>query len=259
MPLAALFRGRARAGIHPELTDELLEAELAALVQRGRARWPGLSLDEAELAAAAGARAQPDQALSALHAEDLWLALSCENRIPGALEAFEQHSLSTRPLGAALKRIDPSPAFVDEVRQRGREKLFVPPPGRIAEYSGRGSLAAWTRGVAMRVALDLRPHLREGPEGGDGERAAERDPELRYLQQKYRGQFEEAMAAAVSSLDPEQANLLRLQIVEGLGTAQIAALFQVDRSTIKRRLAACRETLLDQTRAALRDKRGLSP
>ena len=33
----------------------------------------------------------------------------------------------------------------------------------------------------------------------------------------------------------------------------------MDRSTIKRRLAACREALLDHTRALLREKLGLSP
>ncbi len=38
--------------------------------------------------------------------------------------------------------MNPSPAFVDEVRQIVRERLFVPAPGRISKYSGLGSLAA---------------------------------------------------------------------------------------------------------------------
>ena len=47
--------------------------------------------------------------------------------------------------------------------------------------------------------------------------------------------------------------------MDGLRTAQIATLFHVDRSTIKRRLAGCREQLLAQTQRHLRDKLGLSP
>ncbi|MGZ6144054.1 MAG: ECF-type sigma factor, partial [Myxococcales bacterium] len=169
------------------------------------------------------------------------------------------HCLGAGVLTAALKRIDRAPAFLDEVRQAVREKLFVPPPGRIAAYSGRGALLAWTRVVAMRTALDLRPRHAETSQAGEGARAAERDEELRFLQQKYGKDFEQALAASFAKLDDEQANLLKLQIVDGLGTAQLAALFRVDRSTIKRRLADCRETLLDQTRVALREKLGLSP
>ncbi len=47
--------------------------------------------------------------------------------------------------------------------------------------------------------------------------------------------------------------------MQGLGTGQIAALFGVDGSTIKRRLAGCREVLLEQTAIRLRGILGLSP
>jgi len=65
--------------------------------------------------------------------------------------------------------------------------------------------------------------------------------------------------AAFATLDAESCNLLRLQIVQGLRTAQIAALFRVDRSTIKRRLAGCRAQLLEETRRHLQEKLNLSP
>lgn len=241
------------------LAREEIEAALPALSARGRERWPEIDLQPAQLAEAIEARVQSAEALEKLHAEELYLAVACARGVRGAVEAFEQQYLTAGALTAAIKRIDRAPAFLDEVRQVLREKLFVPAPGRIAEYSGRGSLAAWTRVVAVRLALDLRPQTAAARETSEAGHVAERDPELRYLQQKYGKQFQEAVAAAFGTLDDEQSNLLKLQIVDGLGTAQLAALFRVDRSTIKRRLADCRETMLAHTRTELQKKLGLSP
>jgi RNA polymerase sigma-70 factor (ECF subfamily) len=256
MSLAAAFRA-ARKGPPLDLGEAQLEETLSALAARGRGRWTELPISAEEMATAIAERAQTQEALAQLHAEDLHLALACARNLPGAVEAFDRHFLAPGPLRAALHRIDPSPAFVDEVKQAVRMKLFVPSPGRIAEYSGRGSLAAWTRVVAMRIALDLRPQRAVEPAREDAE-AAERDPELRILQERYGKEFEQALMDSFAHLDDEQTNLLRLQIVDGLSTGQIAALFHVDRSTIKRRLAATREKLLEHTREALRDKLGLT-
>jgi RNA polymerase sigma-70 factor (ECF subfamily) len=250
---------RAAAKIAPGvLADAELEPILAQLLERGRARWPQLALAPDLLAGEIGARAQTLDALRALHAEDVHLAIACVRGVRGAHEAFEEECLGARRLIAALRRIDPSPAFVDDVRQAVREKLFVPAPGHIVEYSGRGALAAWTRVTAVRVALRLRPKPQADEETAE-EKATGGDPELRFLRARYGAQFKEALVASFARLDDEQHNLLRLHLVEGLGTAQIAALFGLDRSTIKRRLAGCRETLLTQTQALLRERLGLSP
>ena len=223
--------------------------------ERGRSRWPGIEVPRDAFEKALDAE-------GSAHAEDLYLAVACALEVPGAVESFEVEYLGAGALTAALRRIDPAPAFLDEVRQAVREKLFVAAkdkPARIAEYSGRGALLAWTRVVAMRVALDLRPRHAEKSLESEGEKAAEHDPELKFLQQKYGKHFEQALAEALAKLDDEQRNLLVLQIVDGLGTGQLASLFRVDRSTIKRRLASLREELLDSTRAALSQKLGLSP
>jgi RNA polymerase sigma-70 factor (ECF subfamily) len=214
-----------------------------SLWERGRAAWPALDLPRAVFDAV------PEPAFP----EDLFLALACAERLSGALEAFEETFLARRSLSAALARVDPSDSFVDEVRQAVREKLFV--QGRIREYSGKGPLAGWTRVVAMRVALDLRPvSMRPQPQN-----SGEHDPELAILKERYGKAFEEALANSFATLDDEQHNLLKLQIVDGLQTGQIAALFRVDRSTVKRRLAECRDVLLQNTQRLLREKLGLSP
>jgi RNA polymerase sigma-70 factor, ECF subfamily len=258
MKLAAAFRARARASQAAELTDLELETRLTALVERGRARWPQLPLDPETFAGEIAARTPSEDALAKLYVEDLHLAVACAQQVPGALDAFEASCLGAGPLNAALKHIEASRHFIDEVKQTVREQLFLP-PRRITAYSGRGSLASWTKVTTLRIALRQRSQRGEIREADGEAQAAASDPELHLLHQRYGKQFEEALAASFARLEDEQHNLLKLQLIGGLGTAQIAALFSVDRSTIKRRLAACRELLLEETQAALREKLGLSP
>jgi RNA polymerase sigma-70 factor len=258
MKLAAAFRARARASQAAELTDLELETRLTALVERGRARWPQLPLDPETFAGEIAARTPSEDALAKLYVEDLHLAVACAQQVPGALDAFEASCLGAGPLNAALQHIEASRHFIDEVKQTVREQLFLP-PRRITAYSGRGSLASWTKVTTLRIALRQRSQRGEIREADGEAQAAASDPELHLLHQRYGKQFEEALAASFARLEDEQHNLLKLQLIGGLGTAQIAALFSVDRSTIKRRLAACRELLLEETQAALREKLGLSP
>jgi RNA polymerase sigma-70 factor (ECF subfamily) len=253
------------------LASEALARALAGLVDRGSRAWPRYPVDPAELVRHAAERLPPSteadkvaQAIESLHAEDLHLAVACVRGAAPALEEFDRRYLSAGALRAALSRIDPSNAFADEVRQILREKLFIGAAGkvpRIAEYSGRGALGSWVRVVALRAALDLRPSAARSSsdEPAQDVAAATVEPELRFLKERYGKPFEQAVSAAFASLDDEQCNLLRLQLVDGLRTAQIAALFNVDRSTIKRRLASCREHLLEQTRKSLMERLGISP
>ena len=228
MTLAEAFRST----VDPELLEQFpaarLEGSLAALVERGRARWPGLPLEPEHLAAEIGARVRSPSELEALQLEDLYLALACARGVPGALAAFDAEHLRPGALAAAIKRLDPSPSFLDEVRQIARERFFVPPPGHIAEYSGRGALGAWTRVTVLRIAFKLRPRRIEVAEPIDTAQGVNSDPELRFLQDKYGKQFEQALAASFALLDDEQHNLLRLQFVDHFGGG-------TDRGSLRRR------------------------
>ena len=271
MELESVYASSAPAGARAAPVEELSRA-LGALVARAQKAWPALPLSPAELIRHAAERLPADlaaarapAALDALHAEDLLLTFACARGLPAALNEFDRLFLSGGVLRAAVARIESSPAFTDEVRQVLREKLLLGASGRpprIAEYSGRGSLTSWVRVVAVRVALDLRPAAVQTVANDQLEEVAavgQVEPELRYLKDRYGAAFEEATTAAFGTLDDEQCNLLRLQLVDGLRTAQIATLFHVDRSTIKRRLAACREQLLTESRRRLCEKLGLSP
>lgn len=267
------FRAHAHAALRGAL-DGAASLALEALVARGADAWPQLPLRRAAIVEQA-ARGLPatlagaglPAAIAALHAADLHLACACAAGLPAALSAFERSVLSSRALASALLRIDSSPAFADEVRQAVREKLLLARPGeapRVADYSGQRPLLTWVRTIAVHAAVDLRRSGGAANVASADARAAEHlagadSTELRYLKLRYGAAFREALSAAFATLEDEQANLMRLQLVDGLQTSQIAALFHVGRSTIKRRLASCREQLLAATQERLREKLKLSP
>jgi RNA polymerase sigma-70 factor (ECF subfamily) len=251
--------------------DPSLAAALRALFHRGKAAWPQIALDEPAFAAQAmRQRSTPWEAaeIELLNAADLYLACACAKGVPAAHAAFERGPLASPSLAAAVRRIGSRTDFLDEVQQSLREKLLLGrdgSPPRIADYSGRWPLATWLRTIAVRAAVDLRRtggKANEGPAGDEelAERVGEGDgTDLRYLKRRYGAAFQEALNAAFSALDAEETNLLKLQFVDGLRTSEIAALFGVDRSTVKRRLADCRDRILEQTKQRLQAKLGLSP
>src|SRR5438876_233997 len=132
---------------------------LSELYEVGRSAWPDLSLDRAtferflEERVALGVAPEKTRAQAA----DLYLACACAHGAAGAVERFDRAHLAG--LAAVVARVDPSPAFTDEVRQRLRTKLFVAEAGaipKIAEYTGRGPLLSWVRVAALRTALNLK-------------------------------------------------------------------------------------------------------
>jgi RNA polymerase sigma-70 factor (ECF subfamily) len=245
------------------LSNPLLEyAKMQELIDRARAVWPELELDEAGFAAHVGSVAG-DTPVEDLHAGDLWLAFGCASGDAAALAAFDREVLSQT--GMLLGRMQPKPELVDEVRQALRHKLLVAAPGslpRIAEYAGRGPLQAWVRVTAVRTALDLlrAQGVRSGAdvEPDDLVRDTSDSPELEYVKERYRPQFKAAFQDALRSLDAEQRNVLRLHVVEGLNIDEIGALFKVHRSTVARWIAATRNQVLAGARDRLCAELGLS-
>lgn len=232
------------------------------MIDRARAAWPDLDLDEEGFRAHVTRHLDGGDA-AALHAGDLWLAFGCAGGDEAALAAFDREVLSQT--GLLLGRMQPTPQLVDDTRQALREKLLVAAPGarpRIGEYAGRGPLQAWVRVAAVRAALDI---LRAGGARGGGSDVEPEDlandavsPELDYLKERYRPQFKAAFQDALAGLDSEQRNVLRLHVVEGLNIDEIGALFKVHRSTVARWIAAARAKVLEDARARLRFELGIS-
>jgi RNA polymerase sigma-70 factor (ECF subfamily) len=242
---------------------DAIEAALRRADAEGRAAWPGLRLDPGAFAVhiADRVRARPDveAAIAGLHAADLFLACACALGDAAALRELERTQLSRVP--ALIHRVNPSPAFADEVVQVLRDALLVASrdgASRIGEYSGRGSLAGWIRVVAVRTALRLR--ARQSAGGVPLDPLAEEalpgvvDPELDHLKLRYRGAYEDAVEAALAALPDRDALLLKLHYVDGLNIDRIGGLFGMHRSTVARWRAAVRGRLLAEVRERLRDR-----
>ncbi|HEX4381351.1 MAG TPA: transcriptional regulator [Myxococcales bacterium] len=158
---------------------------------------------------------------------------------------------------SALRRIDPSPAFFDEVLQTLQVSLLVGKTPAIATYRGEGPLNAWLRASAVRLGLKLRPRAKDDPSLLD--KAAEVSPELQIIKDRYRPAFERCFKEELAALPKRSRSLLRLHYVDGLGIDQLASVYRVGRSTAARWLVKERETLVLGLRQRLSTELRIAP
>lgn len=246
--------------------DELPEQELQRILSLGRKAWPAVRMDPGWFARRLGEKLEGDADRTAmlqdLPAADVYLACACELANEAALAEFERSYLTEVP--AFVARIDPSAAFADEVKQELRDQLFVGKAGTrplIAGYAGRGPLGAWLRVIAVRTALRV-GRSRGGDAPPPDPSAAfghSPDPELDYLKLRYRVLYEDALRAAVASLETRERLFLRLHYVDGLNIDRIGAMYRLHRSTVARRLAVYRRTLRERVHSLLEKNASFSP
>jgi RNA polymerase sigma-70 factor (ECF subfamily) len=243
------------------------EERIDRLVGEARAAHPRFAIDVEKFRRFLAARGEVHDR----HVGDLYLAFACAERDRAALAEFERRYLALVPQWIA--RLREQDSFVDEVRQRLRERVLLGVEKRapkILDYSGRGALGAWVRVTAMREALDLidrekarRQSAWEGDGGltpDEGELlGAAADPEMVALHQLHLPQFQEAFRGALESLDATERNLLRFHFVDGLNIGRVGELFGKSRATVGRMVIACRHKLLEETRRRLGAISGASP
>ncbi|MEZ4451436.1 MAG: sigma-70 family RNA polymerase sigma factor [Nannocystaceae bacterium] len=248
-------------GLRGPLADDAREAAEAAL--RGATatileRFPAAPGLAEFLAALAGRLEDHPEGVvlgvARAHIADLYVADRAGRGDSAAIAWFERECVA--PLGPIVGAIDPSPAFVDEIRQRVRTRLLVADggrPPRIVDYAGRGELGAWIRVIAVREALAER--RRPGPTADEDALvdvgASITSPELGLVKERYRVEFEAAFREAMAGLQAEQRNLLRHHYLHGLTLDQLAPLLGVHRSSVARRIARARQELLAATRRSL--------
>lgn len=230
------------------------------LWQEARAAWPTVDVALEPFAAFVERHlaplAEPDQVLPTLFAADLYLACACSAGDRAGLRLFEDQVLPQAD--AALRRVDPSPSFADEVRQILRQKLFVgdgDAPPKIGDYAGRGPLATWVRVAAVRTALNLRGSgRREMPMTSSQVAAlapAVDDAGLKYLKGRFADEFEASLARACGQLSERDRTILRLRYADDLNIDQIGALYGVHRATVARWIGRIREEVYEGTRRDL--------
>lgn len=255
-PLASYFARGLQPGI-PCASEE----QLAAYVGSARASFPALhSLTDEELLRHAAERCDERGLQPSAHAGDLLLALGCVRALAPALAAFEASYAEVIERVLGHRRAD---GLADDVAQSVRERLLCGRdgmPGQIAGYRGAGPLRSWVAtatSTQLAMARRSQARRREEPERSPlADDVIARDPELQYLQQRYRQQVEQAVVHALQNLGERERVLLRLQLGERLSLEQLAKLYTVDRATVARWLAKARASLLGSIRVELRARTG---
>ncbi len=232
-------------------------AAASRIASAGRAAWPDVKVSETTIANRLAARLQddPDARLESLHDADLYLAMALAEANEPALKVFEAELVPQ--IDVALRRLRLAGGTADEVKQALRFELLVGVDGhrRIADYAGRGELAAWLRVSATRKALKMiRKIDREEtldeilldhwPDATPG-------PEQKQLRSQYTAELKKAIREAFAALEVRQRNLLRQHILDELTIDDLARLYRVHRATCARWLADARADLGKLTRKKL--------
>ena len=236
---------------------------LGRVVEHARATWPGLDVPAEAFVSYLAERlpegADPVEALSTLHASDLYLACACARGIPGAIERFELHLAGT--IDAFIRGVHGAASVSDDIRQALREKLFVVSGGgapKIARYSGRGKLSSWVGITVQRAALNV---VRRDSSRLESESSIDAlsdslppgaTPELDYLKARYRAEFREAFQKAVAGLTQRERVVLRHHYVSGLSQERIARLYRINQASVSRWISNARESIRRSAERELR-------
>ena len=243
-----------------------LDAALAALIARGRARFGLATTADAELAARIGASAElrdaadPAAAVAAL-SDELVLTAACLAGDRGAQAVLER---DYRGQVAALAR-SIGGDHADDVVQDVWIRLLVPrgdAPGRLADYGGAGSLLTWLRVVVAREAVSALRRRRDAVVDDEvilGKLIASQDPDLALVRARSAAEVKRAFEDAVAALAVRDRNLLRQHILDGLTIDDLGALYRVHRVTAARWLSSAREAVWRATHQQLRARLQLTP
>lgn len=193
-----------------------------------------------------------DRALT--HAADLYLAAACAAQLPAAQAAFDREYVKLVPM--FISRLGVPAGLVDEVCQRVRVLVLSGKRPRIETYAATGTLLAWMRLVATRVALDLL--IAEGRRKQTSDQEALEalvdtgdDPELLVVKERYQQGLQKALEDSLSGLGDKEKTLLRMHVVDGLGIDALALVYRVHRATVARWLIAIRRQVFEQVKRQL--------
>lgn len=197
--------------------------------------------------------------IDGLHADDLCLILACERgdqaawselvgRYEGCVRAAARGAASNEDAAEDLAQSIWAELHGLRLREDGR------PSGKIAYYSGRGSLGGWLRAVVSQLAVDQhrrQARLVQTEEDADFDRLAQEaqrnegafsvthaaaDPEHALAEKSAASDVEKALAEALRELAPEDRLLIKLYYFDGLKLREAGAVMGVHEATASRRL-----------------------
>ena len=220
-----------------------------------------------------------DKFVDGLHADDLCLVIACERGDQAAWsDLVEGYGTTVR---SAARSHSSNEAMADDLaqsiwaelhglkaRQDGR------PSGKLAYYSGAGSLGGWLRAVVGQLAIDQ--HRRESrlvqtEEDADLDRLAQDadgephtfnafhaapSPEETLASDLAAADVEKALAQALAGLDDEDRLLMKLYYFDGLRLREAGAVLGVHEATASRRLTRIHGAVREQVETILMKEHG---
>jgi RNA polymerase sigma-70 factor (ECF subfamily) len=215
--------------------------------------------------------------IDALHADELLLVVACEQGDEAAwTEMVEQYRTvvlsaarsSSAGAGEAEELADSVWAELYGLREREDGTRA----GKLAYYSGCGSLGGWLRAVVGQLAVDRHRRtsrlvqteepsefdraVAESHEGDGWRPAPERDPERALAEGEAARAVEVALAEALGGLDAEDRLLVKLYYFDGLKLKEAGAVLGVHEATASRRLTRLHTEIRRRVESLLVSGRG---
>ena len=214
--------------------------------------------------------------IDALHADELLLVVACERGDAAAWDDLVGQYRAT--VLSAARSASAGEAEAEELAGSVwaelyglRERADGRPAGKLAYYSGCGSLGGWLRAVVGQLAVDRRrrtSRLVQTEEPSEFDRAAADsheqdgwrpaappDPESALAESDSARAIEEALARALQGLDAEDRLLVRLYYFDGLKLKEAGAVLGVHEATASRRLTRIHVEVRRRVEATLAGER----
>jgi RNA polymerase sigma-70 factor (ECF subfamily) len=216
--------------------------------------------------------------IDALKADDLCLIVACEQGSQKAWnDLVERFSTTVRSAARSASSNEEGAEDLAQsiwaelhglrIREDGR------PAGKLAYYSGRGSLAGWLRAVVGQLAVDQhrkQSRLVQTEEDADFDRIIQNNqdentwsghagavnPELEISTKLAGAELQRALAECVKQLSSEDRLLVKLYYFDGLKLREAGAVLGVHEATASRRLARIHSELRDQVQRILIERAG---
>jgi RNA polymerase sigma-70 factor (ECF subfamily) len=225
-----------------------------------------------------GSLAVIEDFIEKLQADDLCLIVACEQGNQKAwTDLVERFSTTVRSAARSASSNEEGAEDLAQsiwaelhglrVREDGK------PAGKLAYYSGRGSLAGWLRAVVAQLAIDQhrkQSRLVQTEEDADFDRiiqhgqeenswsghGAAPNPELQISTKLAGAQLQKALAEAVQHMSAEDRLLVKLYYFDGLRLREAGAVLGVHEATASRRLTRIHAELRQQVESRLIEHEG---
>ena len=216
--------------------------------------------------------------IDGLQADDLCLIVACEQGNQKAWnDLVERFSTTVR---SAARSASSNEEGADDLAQSIWAELHGlrlrddgKPAGKLAYYSGRGSLAGWLRAVVAQLAIDQhrrQSRLVQTEEDADFDRiiqhgqdettwsghGASANPELQISTKLAGAQMQKALAESVKQMSAEDRLLVKLYYFDGLRLREAGAVLGVHEATASRRLTRIHSELRRQVERLLIEQEG---